>query len=299
MKPAKVVPDLVRGFKIGGIQTQSWVERDTILYALGVGMSRDPMDTKELAFTYENSENFKVLPTFGATIGSIGAIFDGLVSCPGMPEFNPMMLLHGEQRLEFFKPFPQRQQVTMTSEIADVADKVKGALVTFSSDVKDESGSIICKNISKMFIRKIGGFGDRGKLQDSLPNVPQRPPCKATTDVTTPNQAILYRLAGDVNPLHIDPNMAAMGGFDRPILHGLCSFGIAGKAVLKEFCDYDVTKFKSIAARFTSHVFPGETLVTEMWKEGNKVIFAQKTQERGKIATQGYVELNEAPQPKI
>lgn len=299
MRPAQVVPEQCRGFKIGGALTQSYTERDTILYALGVGTSRDPMDSKEIQFTYENAENFKVLPTFGVSIGSFNTLFEGLLNCPGLPEFNPMMLLHGEHKLELIKPFPAKQTVTINSEIIDVADKGKGALVTIASSISDETGSLIARNIAKLFIKGIGGFGDKGKLQDALPNPPTRPPCKTSIDQTLPNQAILYRLAGDTNPLHIDPQMSAMGGFDRPILHGLCSFGIAGKAILKEFCNYDVNQFKSISVRFTSHVFPGETLVTEMWKEGNKVIFTSKTHERGKVAVQGFVELNEIAQPKI
>jgi len=171
--------------------------------------------------------------------------------------------------------------------------------VSIASSVTDERGQLLCRNTSKLFIKGIGGFGDKGILQDVLPSPPTRPPCKTSTDITLPSQAILYRLAGDTNPLHVDPQMAALGGFDRPILHGLCSYGIAAKAILRDFCGYDVNKFKSISVRFTSHVFPGETIITEMWKDGNRVVFTSKTQERGKITVQGYAELNEIPSPKI
>lgn len=290
MRPAKVVPSQVRGYKLKDAVIE-YTEIQTILYALGIGVSRDPMNLSELNFTYERAEEFKVIPTFGVTVGGADVVFEGLMSCPGLPEFNPMMLLHGEHKLELLQPFPRRQRVLVTSEITDVADKVKGALVTITCTVLDEKKVPICRNHMKLFIRGIGGFGDKGLTQENIPTAPKDPAHKTTTDVTTPNQAILYRLAGDLNPLHISPDMAALGNFDRPILHGLCFFGIAGRAVLKEFCADDVTKFKSISARFTSHVFPGETLVTEMWQNSQGIIFQQKTVERGKICSQGFVEL--------
>lgn len=292
MKPAKVIPEKVRGYKLKDT-IKEYSEVDTILYALGVGVSRDPMDLVDLDYTYERSDNFKVLPTFGVTLGGIDVIFDGLLSCPGIPDFNPMMLLYGEHKIEILKPFPKKQKVSIQTEITDVADKVKGALVTILNTVYDEKKSALCKNTSRLFIRGLGGFGDKGLNQETIPAPLSTPPHKSVTDVTLPSQAILYRLAGDFNPLHISPDMAALGGFDRPILHGMCFFAIAGKAVLREFCGNDITKFKSMTARFTSHVFPGETLVTEMWCSPKGIIFQQKTQERGKVCSQGLVEISD------
>ncbi len=150
-----------------------------------------------------------------------------------------------------------------------------------------------------LFIRGLGGFGFKGKTQNTLPKIPTRNPDKVVEDKTVPNQAIFYRLAGDTNPLHIDPNMAQMGGFDQPILHGLCFYGISAKLVAQAFADGDVNKIKSVQARFTSHVFPGETIQLSGWKEGNKVIFSAKTAERGKEVIQGVVELNETPSAKL
>lgn len=297
MKPAKVIADKVRGYKLKDT-THSYGEIQTILYALGIGSSKDPMNLKELDFTYERAENFKVMPTFGVTIGNMDDVFEGLMSCPGLPELNPMMLLHGEHKLEILNPYPRAQTVTLKSEFIDVADKGKGALVSLSSTLIDQKNLPICRNTIRLYIRGIGGFGDKGLTRETYPSIPKTAPEKVSTDSTTPNQAILYRLAGDLNPLHISPDMAALGGFDRPILHGLCFFGYAAKAVLKEFLDYDVGRFKSISARFTSHVFPGETLVTEMWSYPAGVIFQQKTIERGKICSQGYVEFNQAA-PKL
>jgi acyl dehydratase len=232
------------------------------------------------------------------TIGKLDTLLSGLLSCEGIPDFNPMMLLHGEHKLEVLKPFPKKQKLRGSVEITDVADKGKGALLTLTSTIFDEKNEVICRNIHKLFIRGIGGFGDKGLTNEPPPTIPSGPPHKVSVDPTTANQAILYRLAGDYNPLHIAPDMAALGGFDKPILHGLCFFGFAGRAVLKEFCGDDVKRFKSISARFTSHVFPGETLVTEMWQTGNLVYFQQKTQERGKVCSQGVVELKSA-EPKI
>ena len=157
MKPDKVIPDKVRGFKAKDI-TMQYTEMQTILYALGVGVSRDPMNLNDLNFTYERADEFKILPTFGVVLQQADVAFEGLMSCPGLPNFNPMMLLHGEQKLEIFKPFPKKQNVEVKTEIVDVADKGKGALVVISSIVLDENKAPICRNISKLFIRGIGGL---------------------------------------------------------------------------------------------------------------------------------------------
>ncbi|OMJ68864.1 hypothetical protein SteCoe_33556 [Stentor coeruleus] len=292
MKPAKVIADKVRGFKLKDT-IHSYGETQTILYALGIGTSKDPMNLKELDFTYERSKNFKIMPTFGVTIDKMSNALEGLASCPGLPDFNPMMLLHGEQKLEIINPYPRSQTITIKSEFIDVADKGNGALVSLESILIDQKNIPLCKNTIRFYIRGIGEFGDKGLTKEFYPSIPKTTPDKISTDSTSLNQAILYRLAGDMNPLHISPDMAALGGFDRPILHGLCFFGFAAKAVVKEFLDYDVGKFKSISARFTSHVFPGETLITEMWSYPSGVIFKQKTIERGKICSQGYVEFNQ------
>ena len=294
MKPAKVIVEKVRGFKFKDTVTE-YSEMKAILYALGIGVSRDPMNLNDLNFTYERAENFKVLPTFGVVLGISGRLFDGLNSCPGLPEFNPMMLLHGEHKLELFRPFPGKQKLQIKNEITDIADKGKAALLTMQHTIFDENQALLCRNTVKLFIRGIGGFGDKGLSQDSLPAVPKNAPDKRCSDHVLPHQAILYRLSGDTNPLHVAPDMAALGGFDRPILHGLCFFGIAGRAILREFCGDDVTQFKSISARFISSVFPGETLITEMWAVAGGVIFQQKTQEREKVCLQGMVELNNPP----
>jgi acyl dehydratase len=165
-------------------------------------------------------------------------------------------------------------------------------LVLLDCVTVDEKGEKVFFNTFTVFARGEGGFGgESGPKPGNVP--PDRAPDKVFEQKTLPQQALLYRLSGDRNPLHADPNFGAMAGYDKPILHGLCSFGFTGRAVLEEFCDYNPEKFKSITVRFASHVFPGETIITEMWKEGNVVLFKAKTADRGiDVITNAAVVLN-------
>lgn len=211
-----------------------------------------------------------------------------------------MMLLHGEQYLELKKPIPTSGTLTSEARIVEITDKGKGASVVLGVSSKDESGEVVFENQFTLFIRGSGDFGGPKKGADrgaaSAPNTPpNRKPDTVIREKTSEDQAALYRLSGDYNPLHIDPQMSAIGGFDVPILHGLCSFGISAKHVLKAFGNNDPATFKSIKARFAKHVFPGETLETQMWKEGGKVIFQTRVVERDEIAiSAAAVELNSA-----
>lgn len=269
----------------------------------GIGFSQDPMNEEDLKFTYELKDDFTVFPTTGTTFITIDKVFGPLSECPGIPQFNPMMILHGEHKIEVFKPIQPNVKLVTTRRISDVADKGKGAFVTFEMTTYevDEKGARtpVLVNTMGLFVRGLGGFGYKGKSTGGLPKIPERPADKVVEEKTVANQALFYRLAGDVNPLHADPNMASMGGFDKPILHGLCFYGISARSIVKAFCNGDTNQFKSIQARFTSHVFPGETLQVSGWKEGNKVIFSAKTAERGKEVIQGVVELNENPSAKL
>jgi len=277
----------------------SYDQLNTSIYALGVGACRDPFDEEELNFTYSLSDSFKVLPTFPVVIGLGTDVFERLNACPGLPDFNPMMLLHGEQKIEVYGALPPTLSGFARSSIIDVQDKKSGALVVIQARFTTNEGAVIANSTAKIFIRGIGGFGDAGITSDRIPGVPKRQPDLTHSEPTNPNQAVFYQLSGDKNPLHISKDMASLGGFEKPILHGLCSMGFGTRAVLRHVLNFDVAKFRSISVRFTSHVFPGETLVTDMWKEGNQVIISMKTLERGLQVVQGVVETTEAPAAKL
>ncbi|MEW5783479.1 MAG: MaoC/PaaZ C-terminal domain-containing protein [Bacillota bacterium] len=259
--------------------------RDVILYALGIGAGAKP---DELKFVYESE--LETLPTFGV-IPPFGALMS-IVGMEGM-DINLAMLLHGEQYLELYRPIPVQGQLTSYPKIAGIYDKGKGALVEIDVVTKNQKDEAIFTNTFSTFIRGEGGFGgERGPEPGN--EHPAREPDKAVSMPTLPQQALLYRLSGDFNPLHADPDFAAMGGFEKPILHGLCTFGFAARAVLQEYCHNDPAKFKSIKVRFSRHVYPGETIVTEMWQdEADKVILRCKTAERGEYClTNAAVRLN-------
>ncbi|KAI8926957.1 hypothetical protein BC831DRAFT_454475 [Entophlyctis helioformis] len=277
--------------------TFEYTDRDTILYALGVGAKRT-----DLHLVYEAADKFVALPTFGVI-----PAFDYQVRHINfgdfLPEFNPMMLLHGEQYLEIKKPVPTAGKLTSTGRIIDILDKGKGASVIVGVTTKDASGDVVTENEFTLFIRGSGGFGGKKDSERGAATAANDPPKRAPDHIvrekTVADQAALYRLSGDYNPLHIDPQMSKMGGFDVPILHGLCSFGISGKHIFDKYAGNDPTKFKSIKVRFAKHVFPGETLETHMWKEGSKVIFVTKVVERNEVViSNAAVELNEGGSAK-
>ncbi|ODQ63535.1 multifunctional beta-oxidation enzyme [Nadsonia fulvescens var. elongata DSM 6958] len=257
----------------------SYTSRDLILYNLGLGAK-----ASELQYVYENNENFSVVPTFGVIPTMKGVIVDfGAL----VPNFNPMMLLHGEQYLEIRQwPIPEEATLINESKIIEVIDKGKAAIVVYGTTTKDKSdGKELFYNEGTVFIRGSGGFGgsttskDRGAAT-ATNNVPARRPDLVKEIKTSEEQAAIYRLSGDFNPLHIDPDFAAAGNFPKPILHGLCTFGISGKVLFEE---YGV--FKNIKVRFTGVVYPGETLRVEAWKESSrKVIFQTTVVERNSVA---------------
>ena len=221
-----------------------------------------------------------MLPTFGVI-----PAFPALFAMGTVMSVNPMMVLHGEQRIELHAPMPTRGTLTTTPTIRAIYDKGKGALLVVDAETGDEKGTLLCTNTFGTFARGEGGFG--GERGPSGPkNVPpDRPPDAVVEMPTLPQQALIYRLSGDMNPLHADPDFAKMGGYDRPILHGLCTFGHVGRAVLRRYCGNDPRRLKALDVRFSGVVFPGETIVTEMWKIGDgELILQAKTKERGEVA---------------
>lgn len=273
----------------------SYDDRDVILYNLSLNAHRT-----QLPLVYENDDNFQVLPTFGVIpFFSAESPFsmDDIV-----PNFSPMMLLHGEQYLEIRKwPIPTRAKTISYPKLIEVVDKGNAGIVVTGVTTKDaNTGDDLFYNESTVFIRGSGGFGgpkkggNRGGAT-AVYQPPKRAPDAVVEEATSPDQAALYRLNGDRNPLHIDPEFSKVGGFTEPILHGLCFFGFSGKHIVQTY-----GLFKNIKVRFAGTVLPGQTLITEMWKEGNKVIFQTKVKETGKlcIAAAG-AELLDGPKPKL
>jgi acyl dehydratase len=267
-------PKQALGHELGESQV-SYTRDQVILYHLGVGAGNPPTDRNELEYTYE--KNLKVLPSFGVipTFGSMA----GIGSVPGL-KFNFAMLLHGEQDLTVHQPIPPEARITNSAKIAEIWDKGKAALVVLQVDTKDESGRPLFTNRFSLFLRGEGGFG--GESGPKVGNAaPQRAPDGSIEVPTLPQQALLYRLSGDKNPLHADPEFAKLGGFDRPILHGLCSYGITCKAVVDGALGGDVAKVARYQARFAGVAFPGETQVVSWWREGNTLLVETKSKDRG------------------
>ena len=257
--------------------TFEYDERDVMLYALGVGAS-------ELPFVFER--NLRTLPTF-----AVVPAFPALMGMTSAVEVNPVMILHGEQAFRIHKPIPTKGKLTTSGKVDGVYDKGKGALITLSTDTLDDKGELLFTNTFGVFVRGAGGFGgDRGPEAGNTP--PERAPDKTVEMQTLPIQAMIYRLSGDRNPLHIDPDFAKMAGYDRPILHGLCSFGHVGRAVLAEYCGNDPERFVSMSVRFSGVVYPGDTITTEMWDAGSgKVLVQAKTQEGRVVISNAAVEV--------
>jgi acyl dehydratase len=249
--------------------------KDTILYALGVGAKSDELD-----YLFEMNGP-KVLPTF-AVVPS----FASMLSVAGDLGANPMMILHGEQKIILHRPIPANAEFSTVSVVKGIYDKGKGALVVVEAKTTDEKNEPIFDNVFSIFVRGEGGFGGERGPEALKADPPEgKSPDFSFTEKTSPEQALLYRLSGDWNPLHASPQFAKMGGFDRPILHGLCTYGHAGRAILKHACGGDPTKLKSFAARFSGVVMPGDTLTTEGWqtekgkwvvqtKAGDKVVLS-------------------------
>lgn len=275
------------------IVKHSYNDRDIILYALGVGASvQIPTDFRYL---YENDSNFAVLPTFFTTHNSLFMDLAALEKALPSVELNPMKMLHGEQYLEIYKELPTEATIETRMQIVDVLDKGSGAVFVVENETFDTSnGDKLCTTQMILFAVGAGGFQGKRSSSKIIPTVeaPNRQPDASVTQQTSHDQAALYRLSGDKNPLHIDSNVAMMAGFKIPILHGLCSLGFSVRHVLQTYANGDPSFFKAVKARFAKPVIPGQSLQTNMWQEGNRIHFQTSTVEENlSVLTGGYVDL--------
>ncbi len=275
-------------------QTYTW--KDAALYALGVGFGHDPMDEQQLRFVYE--ENMRAVPTMAVVLAG-----------PGFWVKDPnsgvdwVRVLHGEQSLTLHKPLPVQGTLIGRTRVTSIVDKGadKGAIIVQERTLHDKaSGELLATLEQLTFARGDGGFsqvpgngpsgGDPSPL--AKPAAPEGTPDIVCDLPTLPQAALIYRLCADLNPLHADPAVAGAAGFKRPILHGLASYGVAGHAILKTCCDYDPSRLKSIGLRFSGPVFPGETLRTEIWRDGHRVQFRARVLERDvQVLSHGIAEL--------
>jgi acyl dehydratase len=254
---------------------RSWTSADALLYAVGCGAGLgDPL--QELEFTTENSEGVtqQVLPTYGVLLAQTRR-------GRRLGDFDPALLVHAEQAFELHRPIPVDGTVRTVATVTGMYDKGSGALVVTEATATDTAtGEPLVTSRSSAFIRGEGGFGgDRGPSDPWAR--PDRDPDLTVIMPTRPEQALVYRLSGDRNPLHADPKFAGRGGFSKPILHGLCTYGVVCKSVVDELLDGDVTRVAAYEVRFAGVVFPGETLRTSGWREGDRLVLATTVDERG------------------
>ena len=259
--------------------TAQWSDREVMLYALGIGMGDDPMDDTELAFVNEGwisprDPALKVVPTF-ASVATWNAR-------PPMVDLNRVMVVDAQRDITFHKPLPVEAKVTADSRWLGAWDKGdKGAILVRETEVRDEAGDLLYTLQGTTFARGDGGFGGPTSGQPETPGVPDRAPDRSVDITVRPGQALLYRLSGDRNPLHSDPEFAAKAGFKAPILHGMCTYGITCRAILSTYADWDSTAFARHACRFSAPVYPGETITVDLWHEGSTVHFQGRVAERG------------------
>ena len=239
-------------------------ENDVALYALGIGAPNDPLDQDELRFVYEGSGlGFQVVPTFAACFG-IGHL--GELISDALAELNdlPWILLHGEQDMEFYRALPTSGALNVSLRVSNVYDKGSGMLIDIGCDSHTQAGEALTRAKYGIFIPGLGGYGGERGTNERV-DLPERPPDCVHEEKTLESQALLYRLSGDLTPFHADPDAAEKAKFEKPILHGLCTYGFAARALLKWCCGNEASRLASISARFSHHVFPGETLRTEIW----------------------------------
>jgi acyl dehydratase len=276
---------VVKNWNFGEIE-QTYTQRDTMLYALGLGIGADPTDARQLHFVYE--KDLVAMPTMAVVLG-----FPGFWMNDTRTGIAATKILHGEQMLRMHRPLAPAGTVIARSRVRAVIDKGrdKGALVVIERKVIDKpSGELLATLEQITFCRGDGGYSASGQPSDVAPDAPPAVPDRTADLVidlpTRPEMALLYRLSGDFNPLHADPGVARSAGFERPILHGLATYGLAARVIVEKICDGDPSRLRSIRARFSSPIYPGETLRIELWRTGSNVQF------RGSVIRRGTVALN-------
>lgn len=265
-------------------RTFSYGDKDVMLYALGIGLGADPLDERELAFVYE--KGLKAVPTAATVLAGRGPA--GRAE-PDMPaglrasQINYLMVVHGEQKVELHRPLPAAGTFTTATRVVGAFDKGKdkGAVLVNETTWTDEAGELVATLTGSTFARGDGGFGGPTSGAPEPHVTPTRTPDQSVDFSTRPDQALLYRLNGDRNPLHSDPDIARRAGFERPILHGLCTYGITCRAILAAITDYDPQPIVSHEARFSAPVFPGDTVTVDLWRDGSVVSFQARVQARG------------------
>nr|XP_016432380.1 PREDICTED: enoyl-CoA hydratase 2, peroxisomal-like isoform X1 [Nicotiana tabacum] len=294
-------PESVISYKFPEI-LYTYTERDAAIYALGIGAcGNDAVDNKELKYVYnaDGQEFIQVLPTFAALF--VNGVGSEISKIPGL-QYDPRLLLHGQQYIEIYKPLPSSGCILNKASVAGLHDKGKAAVIEIEiASYEKESGEPLCMNRMSIYLRGSGGFSKPSRPysysrnpsnQTAFPKIPKSQPFAVFEECTQASQALLYRLSGDYNPLHSDPLVASIAGFSRPILHGLCTLGFAIRAIIGRICRGDRTLIKSISGRFLLHVYPGETLITEMWPEASRVIYQVKVKERNRAVLVGFVDLD-------
>lgn len=289
--------DVVKDWAFGEVR-HAYGERDAMLYALAAGLGEDPLDGRALRYVREPGP--AVLPTFATLVGAPGAWWrDPRTGA------DALKLVHGEQHLQLFRPLPPEGVLLARNRVVSLTDKGagRGAIGVVQRDILDpDDGALLARSTNVSVLRGDGGFSaDDGRSDPPpppLPAVPGRAPDHVVRLPTRPEAALLYRLTGDMNPIHADPDVARAAGFPRPILHGLCTYAMACHAVLRQLLDYDAARLAGIAVRFTAPVLPGDTLEFELWRAGTtRFPLRARAVERGVIVLDnGIVDLREGPQ---
>jgi len=255
---------------------QRYDQKDTMLYALGIGLGQDPEDTRQLRYVYE--EGLQAFPTMGVVLA-----YPGFWVRDPRTGIDWVKVVHGEQRLTVHAPLPASGMVISRTRNTHVIDKGadKGAIIINERTLHGEDGACLATLRQSTFCRGDGGFGQGDASPEPLPPTPEGEPDLRCELRIAPNAALLYRLNADPNPLHVDPEVARQAGYPRPILHGLCSYGVAAHAIVKSCCDYDASRLTSLNTRFSAPVYPGETLQCDIWRmPDGQIRFRARARER-------------------